>query len=128
MAVARILLINKVHMEDKQFEVLANKVNAVDTKVSEMDRDMATDRHKMDNHTIAIEEVKKDQELIRDQQKQILERLTKMDTKMKEAVRDAVNEAVGPLKDLLAEFNQKKILTRTINIHPLIMWWRKIRG
>lgn len=108
-------------MEDIQFEVLAKKVNEVDEKLSRLDRDMATDRDGMDQFKVELSQVK-------DQQRQLLERITKMDRKMKEAVADAVTQAIAPLSELLEEFNKKKILTRTINVHPLKMWWKRIRG
>lgn len=108
-------------MEDVQFEVITKKVNEVDEKLSRLDRDMATDRDGMDQFKVELSAVK-------EQQRQILDRVTKLDKRMKEAVADAVAQAIAPLNELLEEFNRKKVLTRTININPLVQWWEKIKG
>lgn len=108
-------------MEDVQFEVLANKINEVDEKLSRVDRDMANDRNNLDHFKVELAAVK-------EQQKQLMDRQTKMETRIKDGIRDAVLEAIGPMQRQLDEFTSKKVLTRTININPLVQWWKRVRG
>lgn len=108
-------------MEEVQFEVLAHKINEVDEKLSRVDRDMANDRNNMDQFKVELAAVK-------EQQRQLLDRQTKMETRIKDGIRDAVLEAVAPMKKQLDEFTNKKVVTRTININPLVQWWKRIRG
>ena len=108
-------------MEEVQFEVLAHKINEVDEKLSRVDRDMANDRNNMDQFKVELAAVK-------EQQRQLLDRQTKMETRIKDGIRDAVLEAVAPMQRQLDEFTSKKVVTRTININPLVQWWKRIRG
>lgn len=100
-------------MEEVQFEVLAHKINEVDEKLSRVDRDMANDRNNMDQFKVELAAVK-------EQQRQLLDRQTKMETRIKDGIRDAVLEAVSPMQRQLDEFTNKKVVTRTININPLV--------
>lgn len=115
-------------MDEDQFIVLAKKVNDVDEKVSRLDRDMADDRNSMGAFQVRLGAVEA-------QQKQTLESLHTIDKRIKDGIRDGVEAAMKPvLKQMgemqlqLDEFTQKKVLVKTINVNPLVQWWKRLRG
>lgn len=89
--------------------------------ITDIDNSLADDREKIGEIALAVKD-------IRARQDQLSARITSLDKRMKESIREAVAKATEPVIEQLEEFNKKKVLTRTINIHPLKVWWNKIKG